>query len=1057
MKRKFEFLQKDIDRIYLISRWGILGSVIISASFLIEATWFGLRTSEVQWSAGGIKTLSLVGLVLLAVLGLSRTRFAEQSLQRKIFESLTLFAVAGIAFFGVAGFLLGVENVIADIAPPMSTSTCLFLLCLAQFLKKSGAGRFSSFYQTLFLFSFFIELVVVLGFLFDQDSIHSLSFFRGTSIISALNCMICSLLLLFIEPRAGWVPILIANNLGSRLLRPALFWSSSAMFLLIFLVNAGTTASLYEYRFAFNLISVGAILVLGIALVAISMHLNRVDRNHKEAVAEIGHREKDLWNAQALSKTGSWVWNLETHVTAWSPQIYEIFGIVPGTPIDEQLLGSHVRPEALQRVRETLAAACDLKECPDFEYEIHRADGTVRFVRGRAELRMNSSTGQKEIHGILQDITESKRVMDQLSAAERLYSDLYNEAPDMLLSVETATGKVIKCNRTLIKKLGYSEEEVIGADVLQLYTEGSRQIVIGLMAEFRKVGSLVNQELVVLAKDGTTLDVSLSSSAVRDASGKIISSRSIWRDISEIKRAREMIIREKAAAEASQMKSHFIATISHEIRTPLNGIVGMSDILSTTPLNSQQADCVETLKQSADSLLNLVDDVLDFSKIESGKIDLSYSHFDFNQLISEVQRQSLWAADRKQLRLQTSVDGLAGLYGNGDPQRLKQILGNLVSNAIKFTEIGSVQLNATLLSREGDQAIVEFEVIDTGIGISEAAQSQLFRPFSQADQTIFQRYGGTGLGLSISQSLARLMGSEIRLESHLNIGSRFYFNLPIQVLAERRSVQRNMSVVEFEKNGPPKILVAEDVGTNRKVIGLMLENLGCEVIFAVDGVEAIELLAKKPVDLVFMDCQMPRLDGLGACRWIRSQGSRELAELPVVALTASAATVDRERCLSAGMSDFMSKPITMAALSEKLQKWLRLETRARGPGSVPKLPNLESLNSAVLDDLIKIDNEKQGLVLEILEVFEKKLPERLQNIQMAIREGNPHKIQREIHSLKSSGSSLGATAIGEACDLLARVATEGTTQEALNHWERLSSLCYGLSPLLQDWLSKRAA
>jgi two-component system, sensor histidine kinase len=372
------------------------------------------------------------------------------------------------------------------------------------------------------------------------------------------------------------------------------------------------------------------------------------------------------------------------------------------------------------------------------------------------------------------------------------------------------------------------------------------------------------------------------------------------------------------AVAASRAKSEFLATMSHEIRTPMNGIIGMLRIVRDTPLTDAQRDQIETAAASADALHDLLNDILDFSKIEAGRLELERIAFSTASIVNGVAALLRPRARDKALELRVDIDPRVPVGVFGDPNRLRQVLFNLLGNAIKFTDRGSVAVRLGCEASDHQNATLHFAVSDTGIGIEPGAVERLFTPFTQADSSMSRRFGGSGLGLAISQSLVEAMGGKISVDSRREAGSTFQFTVRLARADSAANVAPAIPYAAPRLRG--RVLVVEDDRVNQRVVGHFLKQMGLTFGVAEDGATAVDIAVREPWDAILMDYQLPGLDGLEATRRIRVRCAGR--PLPIIAITANASMQDRAACLAAGMDDFLTKPIRVEALAGTLTKWL---------------------------------------------------------------------------------------------------------------------------------------
>ncbi len=746
--------------------------------------------------------------------------------------------------------------------------------------------------------------------------------------------------------------------------------------------------------------------------------------------------------------------------------------------------------------------------------------------------------GRRYLGGVSLDVTEKREAELLLQESEAAFRELFDEAPVAYHEVDL-NGCLTRVNHTELSMLGYTAEEMEGEPVWNFIED--RVSPDAIRAKLRGEVPLKTYERTFRRKDGTLVPMLIEERLMRDSDGRVCGIRSTLQDISRRKEIEgELAGAMDAALESARVKSQFLANMSHEIRTPMNGIIGMTDLLLDTPLNAKQQDFAHTIQASAAGLLHIINDILDFSKMEAGMMRFDTLEFDLREVVESTVEMLAGRALQKGIELQSLVDNALPIRVAGDPGRLRQVLANLVGNAIKFTDRGAVLVEATPQQDEAGVVKICFSIRDTGIGITEEQRTKLFLPFSQADGSTTRKYGGTGLGLAISKQIVEQMGGEIGVDSLPGSGSRFWFTgnfgkleaanargvpkltgrrglvvapsewlrrtvvtdlcgcgmemaeastsaeallalcsqkvdvlivdfamdwagsnrlvqqvrndaalaglrivalapldrmpdakqaaidawvdkpLRLRALAEAvcepsaEALALDLAAANenaFSDRGPLsnslRVLLVEDNPVNQKVAQQLLRKRGYQNVVVSNGLEALAFLAANDCDVVFMDCQMPVMDGYATTAEIRKREGRE-RHTWIVAMTAHSLEGDREKCIAAGMDDYISKPVKIASLDAALERY--------------RMVVKEPVAASALNSLREMGDEM--MLGELIGLFLQNAPEHLEHARAALQADDLPRLARAIHSLKGSASNFGAQYLCEICTRLEAVARE---------------------------------
>ncbi|WP_146907598.1 ATP-binding protein [Arenimonas daejeonensis] len=662
-----------------------------------------------------------------------------------------------------------------------------------------------------------------------------------------------------------------------------------------------------------------------------------------------------------------------------------------------------------------------------------------------------------------QQLARNEQVRAALQEREVFQRSLFAAARVAIMSLDL-DGRFTSFNPHAERLTGYRAEEMIGKRGVDrlLLAEEAQRVADDLTAardervpaDARMITAMIEAgtpplEWTVVRKDGSHVPVLLATSAMRDGSGKTVGYLGVGTDLTQIKQLEQRLRSSEAKArEASDAKSSFVAAMSHEIRTPMIGVTGMLEVLQHSQLDDDQRRTIQVIQQSARSLLQIIGDILDFSKVEAGRLELSPTTISLPRLLQSTVANFSGSASSKGLVLTCEVDDRIGPAHVADGLRLRQVLSNFLSNAIKFTESGVVEAALEWKGRDGDGDRVCFRITDTGIGVTPEQQARLFQPFSQAEGSTTRRFGGTGLGLVISRRLAELMDADVEMDSTPGAGTtlRMTVSLPRGKLEELEPelapdpfqgfMARPLPTIEQALAERSLILIVDDHPTNRLVVARQLALAGYASESAEDGIKGLAAWRTGRYALILSDVHMPEMDGYEMARALRDEEAKSnRPRTPVIALTAAALKGEAERCLAAGMDQYLAKPVSIPELVQALQRWLPHTTPLAGDMRAPApLPQLGSeplpLDPSVLLPLTGGDvRETRALLDDYLATTQADLVE-LRTAQAA---GDLDRLAREAHKLKGAARLVGAHPLAEAAASLEHASKQADWPQVLPH------------------------
>ncbi|WP_171045276.1 PAS domain-containing hybrid sensor histidine kinase/response regulator [Pseudoalteromonas rubra] len=787
---------------------------------------------------------------------------------------------------------------------------------------------------------------------------------------------------------------------------------------------------------------------------AIREHITLLDNNQRELESRVKLRTAELQSAnlnyeqaQKMARLGRWELELQSGLVHLSQEAYEILGASAAQPATVHTLFGH-NDSASKAALQTMLDK--QQQYHDFNYELYN-NGVCRFIRLMAERYLDSNTGHYKLVGIVQDISEQMHKERSLIENQAMTRAIIDTAADAIIVINIH-GEVQEFSPAAVDMFGYARDEVLGNNLRMLMPEPDRSNHDQYIQNYFDTGVKKvignKREVTARKKNGQCFPIDLAVAETKV--GEVNYFTAIIRDITERKDTEKNLLEAiQAAQSATRAKSQFLANMSHEIRTPMHAITGLTHLALKMDASPKMHNYLKKIRYAADNLLVILNDILDISKIEAGKLSVESVPFRPKVLIEHICGLIAVRIEEKQLDFKVNLDSMLPQVLLGDSLRLSQILLNLLSNAVKFTpHYGSLSLQLAVKTLTESSAKIVFTVSDSGIGISQEQQQTLFTPFTQADASTTRQYGGTGLGLAISKNLVKLMDGRIWCESSQGKGTHFFVEIdfPIGELNAEPTPQIGTQIEQGalpEVLGGARVLLVEDNDINREIAQEILTDAGMQVLTAEHGKEALERLQETQVDLILMDCQMPVMDGYTATREIRKRSA--CREVPIIALTANVMQHDLQEIKACGMDDHIAKPINVELAYQKIYQWLSRKTtlRCHEAPVLSKPEPADTLSSMPISTQDKTESElldiAQGLKhVNGNEAFYRKMSDKFIVAQEAfctrlrerLQEEDIEEAARMAHTLKGQAGYLGLVRCAELAAQLEQAIEQQSPQQS---------------------------
>ena len=691
------------------------------------------------------------------------------------------------------------------------------------------------------------------------------------------------------------------------------------------------------------------------------------------------------------------------------------------------------RPEETARARgQVFEEVLRTRQMIEWREETRDEKGAIEHYLQQVYPVLNEKGEVQRVIIYVVRITERKEFEEQIRRSEKRYRDLFNHC-QALICTHDMTGRLLAINPEVSRVLGYTEGEMLGRKIQDFIPkEHQERFEKEYMDAIRNSTGAVSGVFCALSREKDKIYLLYRNYRVEEP-GLEPYVIGFSQDITDrIKMEKELRFAKEMTDEGAKAKESFLAHMSHEIRTPMSGIMGIASLLRKTKLDNQQRNYLQLIQEAASSLLVIVNDILDLEKIIAGKLQLEKIAFKIVDKIATTIQSFIYKAEEKELGLVFQNSIPADMVVKGDPYRLSQVLNNILSNALKFTNSGHITIATGVSENHGDWVVIMVTISDTGIGISKDRLRTIFEPFEQADAATSRKYGGTGLGLTISKNMIEMQDGELQVRSEEGKGSTFTIRIPYHLSIETMQENETNQEVDYKSLGHKKILVAEDVELNQYLAKHILESWDFEVVIANNGKEALDVLKQESFDCILMDVQMPEMDGIEATQHIRKLPDPVKAGIPIIALTANALKGDSEKYLAAGMNDYLAKPFDEERLFRVISRNLAKYSSPVGAGSVsavgalshsaaaaePELPlnnhiNISPVNTPLYDLTMvqSVSGGDEAFIKKMVALFIETVPQNVEELSKATQAENWEQVGKTAHKLKSTVDSMGIKSI----------------------------------------------